>query len=81
MPVAFRADGYRFFFYSNEGDPREPLHVHVRKGGALAKVWIEPEVRIAANYGFSHAEARAIERLVRDNEEQARRCWHDHFGA
>jgi len=28
MPVVFRYRGYRFFFYSNEGDPREPLHIH-----------------------------------------------------
>ncbi|WP_328588202.1 DUF4160 domain-containing protein [Ciceribacter selenitireducens] len=25
-----------FFFYSNEGDPREPIHVHVRRGGSEA---------------------------------------------
>lgn len=37
MPVVFRRDGFRFFFYSNEGDPREPIHVHVRKGDADAK--------------------------------------------
>ncbi|MCP4109321.1 MAG: DUF4160 domain-containing protein [Desulfobacteraceae bacterium] len=32
--------GYRFFFYSNEGNPLEPLHIHVRKGEAVAKFWI-----------------------------------------
>ena len=31
MPIVFRSDGFKFFFYSNEGDPREPLHVHVAK--------------------------------------------------
>jgi hypothetical protein len=24
MPVIFRYKGFRFFFYSNEGNPREP---------------------------------------------------------
>jgi len=24
MPVVFRDKGFRFFFYSNEGNPREP---------------------------------------------------------
>ena len=38
MPVVFRYKGYRFFFYSNEGNPREPLHIHVRKGEAVAKL-------------------------------------------
>jgi hypothetical protein len=27
MPVVFRQGGFKFFFYSNEGDPREPMHV------------------------------------------------------
>jgi hypothetical protein len=42
MPVAFRQSGYRFFFYSNEGDPREPIHIHVMKDGCTAKFWLEP---------------------------------------
>jgi hypothetical protein len=32
MPVVFRYGGFRFFFYSNEGDPREPVHIHVMRG-------------------------------------------------
>ena len=39
MPVVFRERGYRFHSYSDEGDPREPLHVHVAKAGADAKFW------------------------------------------
>ena len=46
MPTIFRENGYRFFFYSNEGDPREPAHVHVQKGSGEAKVWLEPEVEL-----------------------------------
>jgi hypothetical protein len=42
MPVVFRQSGYRFFFYSNEGDPREPIHIHVMKGVCTAKFWLEP---------------------------------------
>jgi hypothetical protein len=37
MPAVFRDTGFRFFFYSNEGKPREPLHVHIRAGGHEAK--------------------------------------------
>jgi hypothetical protein len=40
MPTLLAADGYRFFFFSNEG--QEPPHVHVRRGDGLAKVWLEP---------------------------------------
>jgi len=47
MPTLWVEDGFRFFFYSNEGSPREPVHVHVEKGGAEAKFWLLPEVRVA----------------------------------
>ena len=53
MPVILRYKGYTFFFFSNEGNPREPLHVHVRKAGATAKFWIEPQVGVAESYGLS----------------------------
>ncbi|HMK89067.1 MAG TPA: DUF4160 domain-containing protein [Methylocystis sp.] len=36
MPVVFRQGACSFFFYSNEGDPREPMHVHVVKDGCSA---------------------------------------------
>ncbi len=35
MPVVFRSGDLTFFFYSNEGNPREPVHIHVRKAGAV----------------------------------------------
>lgn len=38
--VVFRHKGYRFFFYYNAGDPREPFHILVRKGEAVAKFWL-----------------------------------------
>lgn len=53
MPVVLRYKGYTFFFFSNEGNPREPLHVHVRKSGASAKFWLETQVRVAESYGFN----------------------------
>lgn len=53
MSVVFRYRGYRFFFYSNEGDPREPLHVHVRKGGAVAKLWLKPTPQVVDTYGLA----------------------------
>jgi len=60
MPVVFRRDGYRFFFFSNEGDPREPMHVHVRKGEKQAKVWVEPSISVAEAYNMTSGELRKI---------------------
>jgi hypothetical protein len=42
MPEVFRERGFRFFFYSNEGSPREPVHIHVEKDNVEAKFWLNP---------------------------------------
>lgn len=80
MPVVRRADGFRFAFFSNEGDPLEPAHVHVSKGSGEAKVWLEPDVFIADAYGFSPAALRAIVRIASSHRSELPRAWHDRFG-
>lgn len=81
MPKVFETDGYKFFFFSNEGNPLELCHIHVRKGEYLAKIWIEPEIRIESSYGFNSKELRFIEKQVRDNENIIRRKWNEYFNA
>jgi Domain of unknown function (DUF4160) len=44
MPVVLRLDGFKFMFYSNEGTPREPVHIHVRRERDEAKFWLLPSV-------------------------------------
>jgi hypothetical protein len=80
MPVVFRYKGFRFFFYSNEGSPREPLHVHVRAGGSEAKLWLESQVRVAASYGFDAGTLRELVEVAQTNRELIERAWHDYFG-
>ncbi len=46
MPVVLRYNSYRFFFFSNEGEQREPAHIHVRLGESIAKFWLLPEIRL-----------------------------------
>ena len=80
MPTVFRRSGYRFFFFSNEGDPREPLHVHVRRGGNEAKFWLVPEVAVADSFGFTASELNALLRIVREERPQIVRVWNGYFG-
>jgi hypothetical protein len=80
MPVVFRYKGYRFFFYSNEGDPLEPLHIHVRKAESLAKFWLDPEPGVAEAYGFTPHELRELLEVGVENTELIRRYWNEHFG-
>jgi hypothetical protein len=79
MPVVFRKDGLRFFFFSNEGSPPEPAHVHVKGSGSDAKIWVEPSVSIADSYGFTSRELANILKIVTKNRDTILRAWHDHF--
>jgi hypothetical protein len=38
MPTILYVNGWRFHFYSNEGN--EPMHVHATKGDAECKYWL-----------------------------------------
>ena len=80
MPVVLRYKGYKVFFYSNEGNPLEPLHIHVRKGGAIAKFWVVPEVKLVDSYGMSGRELTELAQVVRENSETIERAWNDFFG-
>jgi hypothetical protein len=80
MPELFRYKGYKFFFYSNEGDPPEPLHVHVRKGEENAKLWMDPQVRIAYSYKIDRSMLRELIVVAQENRELIERRWHEHVG-
>ncbi|MEW5894130.1 MAG: DUF4160 domain-containing protein [Pseudomonadota bacterium] len=80
MPVIFRHRGYRVFFYSNEGNPREPLHVHVQRGEALAKFWVDPEVSVAESHGLNGAELSELIDIIEQNRFLIEGTWHEFFG-
>lgn len=80
MPVILRYKGYTFFFFSNEGDPREPLHVHVRKAGATEKFWVAPQVSVVESYGLNGQELNELVKVVADNRQLIERAWHEFFG-
>jgi hypothetical protein len=80
MPTVFRERGFRFFFYSNEGSPREPLHIHAEKGDAEAKFWLEPELRVAYNDGYDARTLRELLKIVTANRDRIERAWDEFFG-
>ena len=73
MPTALRIGAYRFYFYSY--DCGEPRHMHVDRKRMSAKFWLDPDVALAANYGFKRKELRDIERIMRENLELLRNEW------
>jgi hypothetical protein len=80
MPIVFRYKGYKFFFYSNEGDPLEPLHIHVRKGEAIAKFRLEPMMELAESHGLDSSELNELLDVAQANKEEIRRYWNEYFG-
>ncbi|WP_404418518.1 DUF4160 domain-containing protein [Marinospirillum sp.] len=79
MPVVLRVDGLKFFFYSNEGNPLEPVHVHVRRAGCEAKIWLQPEIQIARNEGFDAKALKKILELVQQHQEALKEAWYEYF--
>jgi hypothetical protein len=79
VPVVFRERGYRFHFYSDEGEPREPVHIHVVRDDADAKLWLYPEVAFAYNRGFDARTQRWLVAIVEDRRSEIEQAWNDYF--
>ena len=79
MPEVFRERGFRFFFYSNEGNPREPVHIHVEKDNCETKFWLYPKVRVAYNDGYDARTLRLLTAIVEANKSRIERVWHEYF--
>ncbi|MCC7005219.1 MAG: DUF4160 domain-containing protein [Ottowia sp.] len=79
MPVIFRYKGFRFFFYSNEGSPREPVHVHVRSSEGEAKFWLHPTVHLSDSDGFTAQTLRELTQVVEENYALIERTWNEYF--
>jgi hypothetical protein len=76
MPTILRQSGFRFFFYSNENT--EPPHIHIEKGDASAKIWLDP-IEFENAYDFSAREIKQIQEIVTINQFTFIRAWNDYF--
>jgi hypothetical protein len=79
MPAILRYKGYKFFFYSNEGIPKEHLHVHVLKDERVAKFWLEPTVSLAESYKMKPHELNELQKVVEKNVKMIKRAWYEYF--
>ena len=68
--LIFRYRGLTFFFYSNEGTPREPIHIHAEKNNIEAKFWLKPEVRLAYNDGYDARTLRELLEVIEANKDR-----------
>jgi hypothetical protein len=79
MPNVFTWNGFRFHFFANEGDPREPPHIHVSRAGAKAKFWVSPSVELAYNRGYDARTAKRLQEVVELRRSEIEEAWNDFF--
>ena len=51
--------------------------MHVDREDKSAKFWLDPDVTLEENHGYSRKELRDIERIARDNLAKLRKEWDD----
>ena len=76
MPTVLKIKGYRFFFFSLEGN--EPPHIHVEHGDKVAKFWLDP-VNLASSYGFRSHDLTKVRALVIEHRLTFLEKWNEHF--
>ncbi len=86
MPQVFRAGPYWVYFWSNEGDPIEPVHVHVSQGAPVpnaTKFWITSTGKCLLANNASGINRRVlvnIGRIIEARVEEVLTKWDAHFG-
>lgn len=85
MPQIFRIGSYTVYFWSNENNPLEPVHVHVAKGRPYAnatKIWITSSGKALLcnnNSNIPSNELRNIIRMVEANSSRIIEKWMELF--
>ena len=86
MPQLFRLGSYLIYFWSNENDPLEPIHVHVTEGQAAAnatKIWITSTgkaILCKNTSGIPKQILRKMIRFIEANSKEIEERWIEHFG-
>ncbi|MCD7862223.1 MAG: DUF4160 domain-containing protein [Lachnospiraceae bacterium] len=68
MPQIFKVGSYLIYFWSNENDPLEPVHVHVSEGYPSensTKIWITKSGKCLLGNNNSQIPARKL-RVIMD---------------
>ena len=86
MPQILRIGPYIIFFWSNEGQPLEPIHVHVAEGDPrpnATKIWITSAGKTLLcnnNSNISPSVLKKIMRQIEANIDMIVNAWISYFG-
>jgi len=86
MPQIFRIGSYIIYFWSNENNPLEPVHVHIAEGRATSnatKVWITAAGKALLcnnNSRIPDKILKGIIRIIEANSTEIIEKWKNQFG-
>jgi hypothetical protein len=84
MPSVFKVLGFFVYFWSNEGKPLEPIHVHVSKkiSPSGSKFWLysDGSIHLESNGArLTETELRKIQRILKAHFDEIVFCWEVYF--
>ena len=68
MPQIFKVGSYCIYFWSNESDPLESIHVHISQGRATSmatKLWITSAGKVILSNNNSKIPNKILRKLIR----------------
>lgn len=86
MPQIFKIGKYYVYFWANEGNPLEPVHVHVSEGQPASnatKIWITRAGKCLICNNISQVPDRTLKNIaaiVEARSEEVIRKWYNFFG-
>ena len=86
MPQVFKVGGYLVYFWVNENDPLEPVHVHIAEGKPDkngTKVWLTKAGGCLLQHNHSQIpdrQLRYIMQIITARHEEIITKWKDVFG-
>lgn len=85
MPQLFRIGAYTIYFWSNEGQPLEPVHVHIAEGRPVAngtKLWVlaDGSCRLAGDSTIPATTLKRLAEIIENNHDYIIQQWVGRFG-
>jgi hypothetical protein len=74
LPTLLNQNGFKFFFYANE---HEPKHIHVMKNEGFAKIELA-NLNVVQNYLKAKDLKEALE-IIEENKSEFERRWDEWF--
>lgn len=85
MPIVINLFGYKIYFWTNEGKPLEPIHVHVaeKPHKNATKIWLLSTGKVKLANNNSKIPSKDLKRICNTIEifhDKIERKWQDKFG-